>query len=71
MKEKTSVQWLTEQLGKKEGFTIPSELLKVAVEMEKLQIVHAYLTGLIYSLNGSASEQALQYYNENYKNEEQ
>jgi len=70
MKEQTSVQWLTEQLSKKEGFAIPSELLKVAIEMEKLQIVHAHLTGLIYSLDGSATEQALQYYNETYKNEE-
>jgi hypothetical protein len=71
MKEQTSVQWLTEQLGKKKGFTMPSELLKVAVEMEKLQIVHAHLTGLIYSLDGSASEQALKYYNDTYKTQEQ
>lgn len=71
MKNQTAIEWLNKQLWKNEGVNIPIELLEVAIEMEKLQIIHAHLTGLIYSLNGSASEQALQYYNENYKNEEQ
>ena len=43
--------------------------LKLALELEKQQIVDAHFTGLINPLEMEASVQAEQYYSENYKNE--
>jgi len=67
--KQTAVEWLVEKL-KSQGLLIgePKNLVAVqqAKEMEKQQIVYAHLLGLIRSLDIPASEQAEQYYNEEY-----
>ena len=65
----TAVEWLITEV-KKFNTVITREyilmLLEQAKEMEKEQICHAHLTGLIYPLEIEATKQAEQYYNETY-----
>lgn len=49
--------------------SLVQDRLKLALELEKQQIINAHLTGLIYPLEMEASVQAYEYYNETYKNE--
>jgi hypothetical protein len=61
----TAIEWL--MLEKALVGYIDDEMVQQAKEMEKLQIINAHLTGLIYPLEFEASKQAEQYYNETYK----
>ena len=70
-KKQTAVQWLIEKINTKYGnndFIITHQNeIQQAIAMEKEQIVHAHLTGLIHPLEIEATKQAQQYYNETYK----
>ena len=65
MKQQTAVEWLVEQLPMRIKNSMMDEI-EQAKEMEKEQICHAHLTGLIYPLEIEATKQAEQYYNETY-----
>ena len=70
--KQTAVEWLQSEIKKLnisvDGATQVStiRIFEQAKEMEKQQIVYAHLLGLIRSLDIPASEQAEQYYNEEY-----
>lgn len=73
-KQQTAVEWLVNELSKYDihsytsliEWNVLKELATKAKEMEKEQIVHAHLTGLIHPLEMEATKQACQYYNETY-----
>ena len=46
MENKTAVEWLYETLWKQTDFSLPSNILEQAKEMEKQQIIDAYKFGL-------------------------
>ena len=68
MKQEPPVEWLANELKNQFGFVFSNNILDKALEMEKEQIIHAHLTGLIYPLETEASKQAEQYYIETYRN---
>jgi hypothetical protein len=64
--EQTSVEWLINELNKV-GFNLEKldlNVFKQAKEMEKQQIIDAYLKGSDYMFPGK--QEAEQYYNEKY-----
>ena len=64
MKEKTAVEWLVEQMTKRDFIAIPKpELIDQAKEMEKEQITDAF-ENFDFNLNDGE-----QYYNETFKSE--
>jgi hypothetical protein len=62
----TAVEWLIDELTDNgiEYLDLAYEIIKQAKEMEKQQIVDAYIEGYSSNLNAGDSEQ---YYNETYK----
>ena len=66
-KKLSAVEWLVEDLTRLgHNFKLYKKEIEQAKAMEKEQIIDAHLTGLIYSLDMSAYEQSVQYYNETY-----
>jgi len=65
--KQTAVEWLKEQLLKKDVYTSTTELFEQAKAMEKEQIMDAYRTRWINYLPDKDSEQ---YYNETFKQQE-
>jgi hypothetical protein len=72
--KKTAVEWLYENLPLLpytiKDFEYNEEILRQAKEMEKEQIMDAYLIGLAFLIEMKATIQAEQYYNETYKQKE-
>ena len=66
MAQQTAVEWLEEQLNKwSDGrFYLPPHIFEQAKQMEKEQIVDAWMDGNAYQ--ASPKKKALEYYNENY-----
>lgn len=62
---KTAVDFIAEQLM--QGNMRPVEIIAIAKQMEKEQIIEARNHGIEYTLNGY-SMRSEQYYNETYKN---
>jgi ribosome assembly protein YihI (activator of Der GTPase) len=62
-KQKTAVEYLLEQMGL-EQLIFPKDIINKALEMEKQQIIDAYLDGYSAPENLGDSEQ---YYNQTYK----
>jgi hypothetical protein len=58
----TAVEWLISQILKEKGLVILD--IQAALELEKQQIIDAYIEGYSSNLNAGDSEQ---YYNETYK----
>lgn len=65
--KQTAVEWIAEQLI--EGTMRPVEIIAIAKEMEKEQIIKAYLKNHRQGcwMDKSADEFAEQYYNETFK----
>jgi hypothetical protein len=63
IKKKTAVEYLLEQMGL-EQLIFPKDIINKALEMEKQQIIDAYLDGYSAPENLGDSEQ---YYNQTYK----
>jgi hypothetical protein len=68
MKEQTAVEWLIEQWPILES-QIPERILEQAKEMEKEQIIEAYLKNHLQGcwMKNTPEEYAEQYYNETYE----
>lgn len=68
MTKQTAVEWLVAQV---EDFhcLLPVDMINQALAMEREQIEHAHLTGLIYPLEMEATKQAEQYFQETYGKE--
>jgi len=70
MSKQTAVQWLIEQTRTPEWKSLKrSDILDKAIEMEKQQIVDAYLDGTLQFDNAAEivrPKEAPMYYNENY-----
>ena len=65
----TAVEWLYIELWKQTDFSLPSNLLEQAKEMEKQQIIDAFNKGFITDQwDKSKENKAEQYYNETFKN---
>jgi len=65
----TAVEWLYETLWKQNGYSLPSNILEQAKEMEKEQIIDAHIVGFYSPPFGkSRNGEAEQYYNETFKN---
>jgi hypothetical protein len=60
----TAVEWFFENLNSHKIEANANELFKQALEMEKQQIIDAYIEGYSSNLNAGDSEK---YYNETYK----
>jgi hypothetical protein len=58
----TAVEWLISQILKEKGLVILD--IQQAIEMERRQIIEAYIEGYSSNLNAGDSEK---YYNETYK----
>ena len=63
----TAVQWL-EKICNDRGYHLMSEYFKQAKQMEKNQIMDAYITGIMHPLEIEVTKQSEQYYNETYGN---
>ena len=63
----TAVEWLYIELWKQTDFSLPSNLLEQAKEMEKQQIIDSYHINPLETKYGNIGEQ---YYNETFKNTE-
>jgi hypothetical protein len=64
---KTAVEWLfTLMVEPNYPIAEQKKWLEQALQMEKEQIIHAHLTGLMHPLEMEATKQAEQYYNETY-----
>jgi len=69
MSKQTAVEYLIEVLQVNAGIKVSKQLQEEVLQMEKEQIIEAYNEGS--NQNGFAlKNQAEQYYNETYKNEE-
>ena len=65
----TAIEWLYIELWKQNDFSLPSNLLEQAKEMEKQQIIDAFNKGFITDQwDKSKENKAEQYYNETFKN---
>jgi HEPN domain-containing protein len=62
-KKQTAVEWLYETLWKETDFSLPSTILEQAKEMEKQQIIEAYVEG---SISLTSKYESKQYYKETY-----
>lgn len=61
-----SVMEMSGQIGFNEANAMSIEIMNDAKEMEKDQIVYAYLSGIMHPLEMEATKQSEQYYNETY-----
>jgi hypothetical protein len=68
-KQQTAVDWLYETLWKQTDFSLPSNILEQAKEIEKEQIEEAYWEG--GQEMPMTGRQCTQYYNETYGGGEQ
>ena len=68
MNKQTAVEWLFEQLYLSQGYGNTIEMLEQAKEMEKEQIIDAYIEASP-RLQDITKESAEQYYNETFKSE--
>ena len=64
MKNQTAVEWLESEYEKLLNWHIPMELLEQAKEMEKQQIIDAFLEGCSDNNNDG-----FEYYNQTFKSE--
>ena len=73
MSKQTAVEWLIEMISYTNKDTHSamgsSNFFDKALVMEREQIEHAHLLGLIHSLEKEATQQATEYYNETYGKE--
>ena len=67
MEKQTAVQWLYEELWKQTDFSLPSNILEKAKEMEKQQIIKAHNVGSMWGFE-DVLEEGEKYYNETFKN---
>jgi hypothetical protein len=70
---KTAVQWLEEEIGKKNMGTFLEDKIKIAKEMEENQIGSAFLAGgqSAFSFKGNGEFKTIeQYIEETYKKEQ-
>ena len=67
--KQTAVEWLAEVYSAQGRIFLMQ--FEQALAMEREQIEHAHLTGLIHPLEMSATKQAEQYYEETYGKEAQ
>ena len=63
MQKETAIEWLYETLWKQNDYSLPSNILEQAKEMEKQQIIDAYNEGL-YNWDSEQTEE--QYYTQIY-----
>jgi hypothetical protein len=71
---KTAVEWLYETLWKQNGYSLPSNILEQALEMEKEQKIKFAENCLDKALDldiRTAFSNVEKYYNETFKQEEQ
>jgi hypothetical protein len=68
---KTAVEWLYETLWKQNNYSLPSNILEQAKEMEKEQIKTAYLNGNAFGIDIDNGLSPSHYYNETFKQSEQ
>ena len=75
MAQKTAVDWLYEELWKQTDFSLPSNILEKAKEMEKEQIEIAFEQGMVnsadYYIPKASGKEIIpefeNYYNETYR----
>jgi hypothetical protein len=67
----TAVEWLYETLWKQNNYSLPSNILEQAKEMEKEQIKTAYLNGNAFGIDIDNELSPSHYYNETFKQQEQ
>jgi HEPN domain-containing protein len=65
MKKQSSIDWLVEQLRMQNPLYTKEQIIEMAKEMEKQQIIDAYRDAITY---GIFDEDAEQYYTETFTN---